>query len=369
MPLSFLTGERSLRRQRDSAQRGIREMYNPSQLNPQLNYARQRASEGIGRSGELARSQGLTRLFASDPDMGIFGGSQARAIAGTQAQVGQRSQAYSDMESRLAMADEQARQRGEAMTAQVQTQQNQMLSQRDAQLEQADMMYEAERSARRQALGGAALGIVGSIASTPFGGGASLVSRGLTSLFGQQEEEGGGLGREGLLSRNEAAETLEGLRAMDAPVDELEFDPVDLFGMDFAADPMDVPEPPPEPLQPTDATVPEYTSLLAQFSPDTMLPEYGDEYEGLTDEEALLRFEYDESVATNPITQRLLGNLIGYDHEAQRYRHSIADIIRSPFQVLGMGASGLYRSIMEREEDRRRRREEFDQFLQQRQGN
>src|SRR5690625_3971071 len=117
MPLSFLTGERSLRRQRDSAQRGIREMYNPSQLNPQLNYARQRASEGIGRSGELARSQGLTRLFASDPNMGIFGGSQARAIAGTQAQVGQRSQAYSDMESRLAMADEQARQQGEAMTA------------------------------------------------------------------------------------------------------------------------------------------------------------------------------------------------------------------------------------------------------------
>ena len=355
MPLSFLTGERSLRRQRDSAQRGIREMYNPSQLNPQLNYARQRASEGIGRSGELARSQGLTRLFASDPNMGIFGGSQARAIAGTQAQVGQRSQAYSDMESRLAMADEQARQQGEAMTAQVQTQQNQMLSQRDAQLEQADMMYEAERSARRQALGGAALGIVGSIASTPFGGGDSLVSRGLTSLFGQQDEEGGGLGREGLLSRNEATERLEELRSMDAPVNEVVHDPVDLFGMDFAADPMDVPEPPPEPFVPTDSAITEYGSLMEQFSPDTELGS-SEEYEAFQE---YLQEQTSANLAGTPFAAGEDGRVrTGLDDTGRVIGEGIGNIgewIAEFFRMLGLTG--------------RTQEEQFEDFLQQRQGN
>src|SRR5690625_7428780 len=103
MPLSFLTGERSLRRQRDSAQRGIREMYNPSQLNSQLNYTRQRASEGIGISGELARSQGLTRLFTSDPDKDIFGVSQTSAIPATPIQHGKARQAYSETELKVKM--------------------------------------------------------------------------------------------------------------------------------------------------------------------------------------------------------------------------------------------------------------------------
>jgi hypothetical protein len=64
-----------------------------------------------------------------------------------------------DMETRFGIADQQARLQGQQALGQIQSQQLQTAAMRDAAISEADMMYEAERSSRRQALAGTAIGL------------------------------------------------------------------------------------------------------------------------------------------------------------------------------------------------------------------
>lgn len=184
----------ALKNQRDKAKDIAREQYDPGILNPQEQYYRQLATEGIseGREG-LARSQAVQSLFR-DQDLDIYGGNQAAALAGQQQRSRSAQSAMSDFESNLTRQDIQAQQQGRQGFAQTQTRQNKLQSQQDAALEEADLQYQTELQRRRQKVGQTALQIGATLATIPFGGsgaaaGASLASRGLSALFGGGEEQ------------------------------------------------------------------------------------------------------------------------------------------------------------------------------------
>lgn len=153
-------------------------------MNPQVDYFREQATEGISEGREsFARTDAIQRLFRPQ-DTSIYGGNQARAIAGQQQRNQQAQTALSQFESNLQQADIQAQQQGQRGFAKAQTQQNRIQSRQEAAIREAELKYETELQRRRQQVGSTIAGIAGSLLTTPFGGGGSLVSRGLSALVG-----------------------------------------------------------------------------------------------------------------------------------------------------------------------------------------
>ena len=170
MPIDFLTGDRSLRRMRDQAHDHAREMYDPSVFDPSIGVARRRAAEGIDteRRGEDI----LGQMFREAPDADIArtAGTAGRALAATAQMDDQRQRTIADIYADLESADEEVRMEAEQQLGQLQTQARQVQQQQEAAIHEADMMYEAQRDARRQALLGTAIGGAGMLVSSGVGG-------------------------------------------------------------------------------------------------------------------------------------------------------------------------------------------------------
>src|SRR5690625_358988 len=188
--IDILTGNRSLRRQRDATQRAIRREYDPNMLEPMATYAQTVATQGIGDGvADVARNRTLQQLFGRQ-DTSLYGGQAAAAIAGAQAVSARGQQAMARFEADLALQDIASRQQGAEQYAQLTSQQRQIAGARDSQLEQAQLQYESERSRRRKALGASVLSLAGTALTTPFGGplagviGQSVAQRALGGLFG-----------------------------------------------------------------------------------------------------------------------------------------------------------------------------------------
>jgi len=165
--INFLTGDRSLRRIRDRSKDFATDMYNPAVFNPQRAEASRMATQGIDVGS--VRQNMLGQLNRVQPDTDIYGGNAARGMGMTQSMNANRMSAISGMEGQLGLADQQARTQGRQALAGIQSQQLQTGAMRDAAMSEADMMYEAERSSRRQALGGTALtlGTMGAMGMFP----------------------------------------------------------------------------------------------------------------------------------------------------------------------------------------------------------
>jgi hypothetical protein len=175
---------RALRRTRDTAQDMVSEQFNPNVMSPTISAFRQQATTGIGEGmrGQI-RSDITSQLFRpQDPQM--FG-TQGQALAGSQAQSASGQQALAGAETQVGMMDFQARQQGAMGLAQAQTQAQQIGAQRRAGMQQAELQYQNELQMRRGGVTATALGIAGSVITTPFGGGDSLAGRFLENTFGE----------------------------------------------------------------------------------------------------------------------------------------------------------------------------------------
>jgi hypothetical protein len=155
--LNFLTGDSSLRRVRDRGRQFAQELYDPNVFAPQREMASRQATMGIDQGG--IRSGALAQLSRVDNDADIFGGSAGRMVGMMGQQNLAQGRNITDMETRLGIADQQARLQGQQQLAEVQSRQLQTGAMRDAAMTEADMMYQAERSSRRQALAGTAIGL------------------------------------------------------------------------------------------------------------------------------------------------------------------------------------------------------------------
>lgn len=165
--INFLIGDRSLRRQRDSARDFAQNMYDPSIYAPQRETAERQATQGIDQS--RIREGALSQIARMRQDTDIYGGNAGRAVGMAGQQNFAQGRALTDMESQLGIADQQARMQGQQALGQVQSRQLQTAGMRDAAINEADMMYEAERSNRQMALAGTAI-----TAGTTLMGGGSL---------------------------------------------------------------------------------------------------------------------------------------------------------------------------------------------------
>lgn len=157
MIVDALIGDRGLKRIRNNAMDFARRMYDPSILNPQADVFRRQASQGI--NDDIIREDFLAQLNRQSPNLSAFGGNQAAAIAGSQVSDTARMGAISDFERNLSVQELEAMERGRVGLANVQTQQLQTQAQQEAAISEAEMMYEAERSSRRQALLGQAINL------------------------------------------------------------------------------------------------------------------------------------------------------------------------------------------------------------------
>jgi hypothetical protein len=159
--LNFLTGERSLRRQRDLATEFADEFYGGQAraLSPVRLQASQRAVEGMGQAAEgNIREQASQQLFRR-PDMSVVGGSQAGAIGMASEQNQMALDTLANVELGIEQGNVQARMAGQEAEAQVTAEQSRLQAIQKAAVRQADMEFEAERSSRRQELFAGALGL------------------------------------------------------------------------------------------------------------------------------------------------------------------------------------------------------------------
>lgn len=182
--LDWLTGNSSLKRQRDANIRSAEQMYDPSIFNPVMNEQRQRAVEGMPQGQrDIARQRTVQQLFRPQ-DTSLYGGNQAAAIAGTQAQSRGAQQGLAQFESNLQSQNIQTQQQARQQFAQTQSQAMQTAGQRDATIDQIEGQYEAERSRRKQGLMGGVASLVGAAVTTPFGpAGQTLAGKALGSVF------------------------------------------------------------------------------------------------------------------------------------------------------------------------------------------
>lgn len=148
--IAGLTGERSLRQTRDRSISAARKAFDPTVFDPQLDVARQQATQGIDE--DVYRRNVLNQLFRP-VDASVYGGNQAAAIAGTASVDASRAQAMGQFEGGLAMQDIAARQAGTERVGQLQSQQLQTQAQRDAYTDMIRAEYSAEVDSRRQLLG------------------------------------------------------------------------------------------------------------------------------------------------------------------------------------------------------------------------
>lgn len=215
MPVTdFLIGEQGLQDQRDEAIDFAQERYDPSALNPQVTQARQQATEGISQGQEAQARQRTVESLFRPTDTSIYGGSQARAIAGQQQRNRQAQSGMAQFESQLTQQDLQTRQQGQQQFAQARTQQNQLAAQRDAAIQEAEMQYESEVQKRRQQLGSTVANLAGTVAGSflgPAGAAAGGAIAGGLAGGGMGAVQGAGAGFSTAYQRQQSEQAMDQL--------------------------------------------------------------------------------------------------------------------------------------------------------------
>lgn len=184
---------KNIDRQVKLAKAAARERFDPGALTPTVELFRERAAEGVPEGIEnIQRAKAVERLFRPQ-ELEIFGGNQARAIAGAEAQNIASQQAFGEFERGLSEAEISARLQGEQQLAQAESQVRQIESQREAAIKEAELMGEAEKQRRRQAGTAAAIGTFSTLATTPFGEDGQTA---LGTLFGDGQEQAANVGEQ-----------------------------------------------------------------------------------------------------------------------------------------------------------------------------
>jgi len=182
--VDMIIGKDRLREQRDTTISAIEEKYDPSVIQPQLDFAEDLAREGIEDEADLSRRNFLVNSFAGEEPARLTGGNQATALASANATSEAQMGALSELERDLSRQDIEAKRQGRSALAKGRSQQRTILGERDSQIDQAETMFNAEVDRRKRGLVSSIVGTAGAIATTPFGGGGSLLSRGLGKAFG-----------------------------------------------------------------------------------------------------------------------------------------------------------------------------------------
>ena len=182
--VDMIIGKGRLREQRDTTISAIEEKYDPSAIQPQLDFAEDLAREGIEDEADLSRRNFLVNSFAGEEPARLTGGNQATALASANATSEAQMGALSELERDLSLQDIEAKRQGKSALAKGRSQQRTILGERDSQIDQAETMFNAEVDRRKRGLVSSIVGTAGAIATTPFGGGGSLLSRGLGKAFG-----------------------------------------------------------------------------------------------------------------------------------------------------------------------------------------
>ena len=182
--VDMIIGKDRLREQRDTTISAIEEKYDPSAIQPQLDFAEDLAREGIEDEADLSRRNFLVNSFAGEEPARLTGGNQATALASANATSEAQMGALSELERDLSRQDIEAKRQGRSALAKGRSQQRTILGERDSQIDQAETMFNAEVDRRKRGLVSSIVGTAGAIATTPFGGGGSLLSRGLGKAFG-----------------------------------------------------------------------------------------------------------------------------------------------------------------------------------------
>ena len=182
--VDMIIGKDRLREQRDTTISAIEEKYDPSVIQPQLDFAEDLAREGIEDEADLSRRNFLVNSFAGEEPARLTGGNQATALASANATSEAQMGALSELERDLSRQDIEAKRQGRSALAKGRSQQRTILGERDSQIDQAETMFNAEVDRRKRGLVSSIVGTAGAIATTPFGDGGSLLSRGLGKAFG-----------------------------------------------------------------------------------------------------------------------------------------------------------------------------------------
>lgn len=186
MPINFLTGDRSLRRQRDKSIDFAESMYGgrARALEPIRNLGSEMASEGVGEQARSIFRQRAITEFTAPRDLNVFGGNAARAVSGSQRMDAMSRQGMAAAESELQIEDMRTRQVGREQFAEAESGIRENLATRDAAIDQTKANYQAERSARRQQLLGTAIGLAASGALSPIAGKIGSAAGGLLGRMG-----------------------------------------------------------------------------------------------------------------------------------------------------------------------------------------
>ena len=185
MPIGFLTGQRGLRRQRNRAIDFAESMYGGQAraLQPIKDLASERATQGMGEGRRGALRTVALSAMGQPIETAALGGDQSRAIGAQTQRATAVGQGMAGIERDIQLQDLQVAEGGRQMFAETESQQKQAFATRDAAKQQANMQYEAELSARRQALGATVLGAA--MAGFSPGG---ILNKGIGSLFNRKPD-------------------------------------------------------------------------------------------------------------------------------------------------------------------------------------
>ena len=172
-----VVGRPSMERTRDYRMEAMREMYDPSQLDPLASRQKSKAMEGLDfRVGQQARRQASNTLFAP-MDTSYIGGNAARALSMQNMRSMQGMKNVSQMETNLSMEDQRLRDMyGDQYTNTV-VEQGQLSRQRNAGIAQENASFNEELSMRRRQLGSSVASFAVDLGLTAATGGFSQAAK------------------------------------------------------------------------------------------------------------------------------------------------------------------------------------------------
>lgn len=340
-------------------------------------------------------------------DTSIYGGNQARAIAGQQQRSQQAREGMADFESNLTRQDLQVQRQGEQQFAETRTKQRQTEAQRDAAIEQTEMQYQAELDSRRRQLGSTVANLAGTVAGSflgPAGAAAGGAIAGGLVGGGSGAVTGAGAGFSTAFQRQQSEDfinQLTGESEQDQPdVSNLLGDTArssvqtersqeliqpDMSGIDREMNlgqPMQTPQQQ-QPQQSDSGFSVENLFDVGQYDLRQYQQDVG--FEGMTDQpqvqqpeeelsfeeinQALVGSELEMARGTGvgrTLTDMFMGGLIGVDTEGTRYSTSVADILRSPFDVFAPAVGEFVgeQLIQQKQQAQERRQRVIERLLQ-----
>jgi hypothetical protein len=166
--LDFLTGQKNIDRMKQHGEDYARSAYDPSQVDPMVQFGQQTAQEGIDVDNVL---QGLMSQTYRNIPRRTGGISQGQQLAADLQTDEMRTATMGQAATQVGIQDDEVKRQGRQTVAQALTSRNELQSKRDAGVAEARLMAEAESGRRRQSLLGAGIGL----ASAAFGGGKSML--------------------------------------------------------------------------------------------------------------------------------------------------------------------------------------------------